>query len=236
MASSRRSTTYAETSSAMRGTSAGRAARSPTVPARDGRAPCVGRGAGSAAASRPRRSRRAPRPSVAAAPTGAGASGRRFSVPSKVNCARSPSPSASTRTISPARELAEQDLLGQLVLDVALDRATQRTGTEHRVVALASASRSLAAGVSSMPMSLSRSRLSSLAIIRSTISMISSWRELREHDDVVDAVEELGPEVLLELVVDLGLHPLVASRQVAAGLEAGLRRPWRCPGCRGSWS
>jgi hypothetical protein len=30
-----------------------------------------------------------------------------------------------------------------------------------------------------------------------------------EHDDVVDAVEELRPEMLLQLVLDLVLHPLV---------------------------
>ena len=46
-------------------------------------------------------------------------------------------------------------------------------------------------------------------------------RELREHDHVVDAVEELGLEVLLELVVDLDLHPLVRRRGSPTGLEAG---------------
>ena len=65
--------------------------------------------------------------------------------------------------------------------------------------------------VSSMPMSLSLSRLSSLAIIRSTIATISSWVSCGKTIDVVDAVEELGAEVLLELVDDLGLHPVVAG-------------------------
>ena len=42
-------------------------------------------------------------------------------------------------------------------------------------------------------------------------------RELVEDDDVVDAVEELRPEVLLELVVDLLLHPLVVVVPAALG-------------------
>ena len=50
--------------------------------------------------------------------------------------------------------------------------------------------------------------------------MISAAVEVREHDRVVDAVEELGPEVLLELVGDLGLHPLVVRQGVGAGGEA----------------
>ena len=32
--------------------------------------------------------------------------------------------------------------------------------------------------------------------------------QLVEHDDVVDAVQELGPEVLLEFLADLRLHPV----------------------------
>ena len=38
---------------------------------------------------------------------------------------------------------------------------------------------------------------------------ISSRVELVEDDDVVHAVQELGPEVLLQLLADLGLHPVV---------------------------
>jgi hypothetical protein len=44
--------------------------------------------------------------------------------------------------------------------------------------------------------------------------------QLREDDGVVDAVEELGPEVLLQLVVDLGLHPLVVVFGCRPGGEA----------------
>ena len=47
--------------------------------------------------------------------------------------------------------------------------------------------------------------------------MISSLSQLVEDDDVVDAVEELRPEVLLQLVVDLLLHPLVVVLAAALG-------------------
>ena len=46
------------------------------------------------------------------------------------------SPSQSTTTIWPGLQLVEQDPLGQRVLDLALDGAAQRPGTQHRVVAL----------------------------------------------------------------------------------------------------
>ena len=44
-------------------------------------------------------------------------------------------------------------------------------------------------------------------------------RQLREHDDVVDAVEELGLEVPLQLFLDLALHAVVRRRGVALDLE-----------------
>ena len=46
-----------------------------------------------------------------------------------------PSPSTSTSTIWPGTHLAVEDLLGEHVLDLALDRAAQRPGAEHRVEA-----------------------------------------------------------------------------------------------------
>ncbi len=56
--------------------------------------------------------------------------------------------------------------------------------------------------------------------MRSTISTISDGGQLREDHHVVDTVEELRPEVLLELLVDLRLHPVVVGGQAAAGGEA----------------
>ena len=45
--------------------------------------------------------------------------------------------------------------------------------------------------------------------------------QLREHHDVVDAVQELWPEVLAQFFLDLGLHALVSRLDVGGGLEAG---------------
>jgi hypothetical protein len=42
-----------------------------------------------------------------------------------------------------------------------------------------------------------------------------------EHDDVIDAVEELGPEDLLELAHDAALHVVVRD----AGLVVGTAKP-----------
>ena len=42
----------------------------------------------------------------------------------------------------------------------------------------------------------------------------------REHDRVIDAVQELGAEVLFELFINLCLHTRVVMRQVVSGLEA----------------
>ena len=48
--------------------------------------------------------------------------------------------------------------------------------------------------------------------------------QLREDDGLVDAVEELGLEVLLQLLDDLAAHPVVAGGGVGAELK-----PTGCP-------
>jgi hypothetical protein len=68
-------------------------------------------------------------------------------------------------------------------------------------------------------MSLFRICTSTRTIIMSTIETILLFGQLVEDDDVVNAVQELGPEVLLELVVDLLLHPVVVRRRVVLGGE-----------------
>ena len=82
-----------------------------------------------------------------------------------------------------------------------------------------SMSRSLAASDSSTVMSRSSRRSPRRLMNRSTICSSSAFDQLREHDGVVDAVEELGLEVLLQLLVDLALHPVVRGRRVALDLE-----------------
>src|SRR6478736_5400330 len=117
------------------------------------------------------------------------------------------------------REVPEQDPLRQGVLDLALDGAAQRTRTEHGAVAL-----------------LGEQVLGGLRELHAHVLVLEPLVELgdlevddlddlvaaqvREDDGVVDTVEELGPEVLLELVGDLGLHPLVVRAAVGSGREA----------------
>src|SRR5919199_296896 len=118
-------------------------------------------------------------------------------------------------------ELAVEDLLGQGVLDVALDRAAQRAGPQDGVVALRrqqhlGRGRELDAHV-----------LVPEALVDPGDHQVDDLddlllRQLREDDRVVDAVEELRTEVLLELVLDLVLHPLVAGLRVVARLEPHL--------------
>ena len=59
---------------------------------------------------------------------------------------------------------------------------------------------------------------------------ISSSRERVEHHDLVDAVEELRPEVLLELVLHLGLHPLVRAGDVRGHRESEVHALGDVPG------
>ena len=54
----------------------------------------------------------------------------------KVNFSSLPSPSVLDLDVLAGQELGVEDLLGQGVLDLALDGAAQRTRTEHGVVAL----------------------------------------------------------------------------------------------------
>ena len=58
--------------------------------------------------------------------------------------------------------------------------------------------------------------------------MTSALRQLVEDDGLVDAVQELRPEVLLQRVVDLLLHPLVGDRLVGlAEADVGLAQVLR---------
>ena len=107
-------------------------------------------------------------------------------------------------------EFLPQDLLGQRVLDEALDRTAQRPGTERGVVAPLGEQQ------------LRRVRELETETLRLELAcepldqQVDDLRdllggELVEDDDVVDAVEELGPEVPLELVVHLLLHLVVGD-------------------------
>src|SRR3954470_8484132 len=116
-------------------------------------------------------------------------------------------------------QLAVEDLLAQRVLDLALDGPAQRPGTQDRVEA--AVGQQLLGG---------RRHLERHVLVRQLALHAGEHEvddpddlvlaQLVEHDDVVDAVEELRPEVLLELVVHPRLHALVVRLRVVPGLEA----------------
>src|SRR5665213_41859 len=115
-------------------------------------------------------------------------------------------------------DLAVENLLGKDVLDVALNRATQGTCAEHTVVAPLREQR-LGRG---------RELDAHVLVLHPNVELGDhqvddlddlGLRQLWEDDDVVHPVEKLRPEVLLELVGDLVLHPLVAGPGVATGRE-----------------
>jgi hypothetical protein len=115
-------------------------------------------------------------------------------------------------------QLGAEDALGESILDLPLHGATQRACAQRRIVpdlgeALAGGRRDLDVhvAVEQTILQLLDEEIHDLQQLR--------LRELREHDRVVDTVEELGLEVLLQLLVDLALHHVVADGRVALDLE-----------------
>ena len=116
----------------------------------------------------------------------------------------------------PRADVVEQDLLRELILDLALDRPTQRTRTQHRIKA------TLGEQLLSLVGQLQIDVLGLQLLLDAADHQVDHLddllgRQLVEHDDVIDAVEELRTEVLLQLVVDLLLHPLVVVVTAAGG-------------------
>src|SRR4051812_3508371 len=96
-------------------------------------------------------------------------------------------------------ELLPQDLLRQRVLDVTLDGAAQRPGAQRRVVALLGEQVLRRIGELEPEALALQLRLHPHDEQVHDVVDVAA-RQLREHDDVVDAVEEFGPEVPLELL------------------------------------
>src|SRR5690606_29923058 len=114
-------------------------------------------------------------------------------------------------------ELTMQDLLTQSVFDLALHRTTQRSGAERRVEA--DVDETLLGGLRQLDRHVAIEQTLAEALREQNHDLDQFLlRQLREDDDVVDTVEELGLEVALELFVDLALHPLVAGLCVALDL------------------
>src|SRR5580700_6663066 len=116
-------------------------------------------------------------------------------------------------------QFAEQDLLGQHVLDRPLDRTAQRPGPEDRVVA--------AHGEQGLG---GRPQFQAHVPVLEPLVHLGDHQvhdlddlvlgELVEDDHVVHPVEELGTEVVLEFLRDLGLHPVVGAATVTLPGEA----------------
>src|SRR5690606_25136844 len=116
-------------------------------------------------------------------------------------------------------ELAVEDPLRHGVLDLALHRAAQWTGTERRVPA------DLRETLLGRGADLDRHVPLVQPILELLDEQVDDLEQLvvgqvREDDDLVDAVEELGAEVLLELFLDLAAHAVVVVLRVALSLEA----------------
>ena len=117
--------------------------------------------------------------------------------------------------IEPGRERAAEDEVGERILDAALDRAAQRPGAHRRVVALLD--EQLLRVVGELDRRLVLRHLLAQALEQEVDDLRDLLlRELVEDDDLVDAVQELGPEDLLELAHDPVLHLVVGE----AGLVA----------------
>ena len=122
---------------------------------------------------------------------------------------------------------AEQEVLGEDVLDHVLDDPAQRSGAVGDVVA--ELDDVLLGGLGD----LERHLLGAELVAHAGEHQVDDLGDLLdgqrpEHDRRVDAVEELGPEVLLELGRDLVLHQLVralgaARVRVALAAEAEAR-------------
>src|SRR5215212_4080788 len=113
-------------------------------------------------------------------------------------------------------DLLEQDLLAQGVLDLPLDRAPQRPRTQHRIEAtLGQQGLGLVRQLHGHVLALELLLHPTDHQVDHPDDLVAS--QLMEDDDVVDAVEELRAEVLLQLVVDLLLHPLVVVLATTLG-------------------
>src|SRR4051794_12840849 len=121
------------------------------------------------------------------------------------------------------RQLRPQDEVRERVLDVALDRPAQRPGAHGRVPALVD--QEVLGVLAELELELAlRQRRADAAQEELDDRLDLVLLELVEDDDVVDPVEELGPEDLLELAHDPGLHVVVGDpRLVVADGEAERR-------------
>src|SRR4051812_11498739 len=121
------------------------------------------------------------------------------------------------------RELRPQDEVRQRVLDVALDRATERAGAHGRVPPLLDEQVLGVLGQLQLQLAV-RQRLADAAQEELDDRLDLLLLQLVEHDHVVDAVEELGAEDLLQLSHDPVLHVVVRDAGLVVGDGEAERR------------
>ena len=108
-----------------------------------------------------------------------------------------------TTIVSPSWNSPASKPLGERILHVALQRAADGPGAELRVVALPSPASRRAASVSSILTPCSASRLGHSAHLQVHDLPHVLLRQPVEDDDLVDAIQELGPEGFLQSRFDI---------------------------------
>src|SRR5438105_3948374 len=117
------------------------------------------------------------------------------------------------------RHRAAEDEVGERILDQALDRTAQRPGAHRRVVALLDEHFLRLQG--QLDRHLVLGELHAQAVEHQVDDLEDLLlRELREDDHLVDAVQELGPEDLLQVAHHAGLHVVVGEPRLVADREA----------------
>ncbi len=147
--------------------------------------------------------------------------------PSPLRNAACPS-STNTSMTSPAQPVAREDLLGERVLEQALNRTAERAGAERGVEALLR--QKLAGVLGERDAEALLAELHAQPVDHEVDDLLDLLGvQVVEDDDLVDAVEELGAEELLELAGHALLDGVVAD---AAGRgrrhEARAMRSSRC--------
>src|SRR5579864_3171614 len=116
-------------------------------------------------------------------------------------------------------ELPAEHVVGERVLDIALDCAAQRPGAHRRVVALVD--EQVLRLVRELDRDLVVRHLLAQALQQQVDDRLDLFLvQLVEDDDLVDAVEQLGAEDLLQLAHDAALHLVVGEPALVADREA----------------
>ena len=159
--------------------------------------------------SRPRRTRGG-RPSPSAINPGYAAAACSMPPGAVPRTKRNASPSRSTRTVSFFCEAPLEDRQGERILDQLLDRALHGPSTELPVIAPRHDLLLRLAGDDQFDLLVGQQGFDTRQLqVDDALEVLPP--EVVEDDDVVNAVEELGPESASELVEQIAAHAVVAA-------------------------